>query len=726
MGWQIAIDGPAASGKSTVARRLAQLLHFEYLDTGAMYRAVALKAMNQGINLDNEDVQIPSSMFSFLENTEIDFVSGRLLLDGVDVSDKIRNQEMSNKASFVSRNGYVREILVSMQQKMANNRNIILDGRDIGTVVLPNANLKIFLYADSKVRAVRRMKEREALGVFISYEETIKEIETRDYKDSHREISPLTQADDAVFLDTSELSVEQVIEEITRLVLKRGYSMENLENLEQKNIETAETEEQEVTASEALVEEEQEEKKVGYKEMQVVEGTVVEVQEAQEERKMGNKVLKAREERVLIALEDGQEGFLFRKDCANIDKDEALFDQFVEGDQVKVAIKKIFPDGGKFIFSTILVEKHDKLVEFEKTIKDKPIIVAKVIKQVADFGLLMKYEDFTCLLPTQLATAPKEEFESLVGKDLEVCPIRIDLSRIRIIVSQAHAEKKKQKAAKKEFISQIEVGQVYEGKVKNVEDYGAFVEIYEGVEGLLHISEVDHNRVSKVEKVLNVGDTVQVQVIKVEKDHIGLSRKALLPNHWANYFAEKQIGDIVTGKAIEINKAGIRLELATELEGFVPKSEFSWERNVQVEDLVKVGDEVTGKLIEVEKSKRRIIISVKQLNTNPWAETNVENGAVIDVNVLEVTQDGYKVEYAGLNGFMSKGAVRLSEQENVQAGSTVKVKVRVFDQAKQRFIVSMRDAEEKVEKESFRQYTKGNDTMTNTFGDYLTDLKKRK
>lgn len=726
MGWQIAIDGPAASGKSTVARRLAQLLHFEYLDTGAMYRAVALKAMNQGINLDNEDVQIPSSMFSFLENTEIDFVSGRLLLDGVDVSDKIRNQEMSNKASFVSRNGYVREILVSMQQKMANNRNIILDGRDIGTVVLPTANLKIFLYADSKVRAVRRMKEREALGVFISYEETIKEIETRDYKDSHREISPLTQADDAVFLDTSELSVEQVIEEITRLVLKRGYSMENLENLEQKNIETAETEEQEVTASEALVEEEQEEKKVGYKEMQVVEGTVVEVQEAQEERKMGNKVLKAREERVLIALEDGQEGFLFRKDCANIDKDEALFDQFVEGDQVKVAIKKIFPDGGKFIFSTILVEKHDKLVEFEKTIKDKPIIVAKVIKQVADFGLLMKYEDFTCLLPTQLATAPKEEFESLVGKDLEVCPIRIDLSRIRIIVSQAHAEKKKQKAAKKEFISQIEVGQVYEGKVKNVEDYGAFVEIYEGVEGLLHISEVDHNRVSKVEKVLNVGDTVQVQVIKVEKDHIGLSRKALLPNHWANYFAEKQIGDIVTGKAIEINKAGIRLELATELEGFVPKSEFSWERNVQVEDLVKVGDEVTGKLIEVEKSKRRIIISVKQLNTNPWAETNVENGAVIDVNVLEVTQDGYKVEYAGLNGFMSKGAVRLSEQENVQAGSTVKVKVRVFDQAKQRFIVSMRDAEEKVEKESFRQYTKGNDTMTNTFGDYLTDLKKRK
>ena len=372
-----------------------------------------------------------------------------------------------------------------------------------------------------------------------------------------------------------------------------------------------------------------------------------------------------------------------------------------------------------------LLEKRNKLVEFEKEIKDRPIIVAKVMKQVADFGLLMKYGDFTCLLPTQLATAKKEEFESLVGKELEVCPIRIDLARIRIIVSQAHAEKKKQKAARKEFISKVEVGQVYEGVVKNIEDYGAFVELYDGVEGLLHISEVDHTRVSKIEKVFKSGDTVKVQVIKVEKDHIGLSRKALLPNHWANYFADKQVGDVVTGKALEINKAGVRVQLAEELEGFVPKSEFAWDRETQIEASVNVGDEITGKLIEVEKSKRRIIVSVKQLTANPWETVQVAVGDIIDVKIAKVNEDGFKVDYQGLNGYMAKGAVKQADLEKVVLDAVVKVKVRVYDAAKQRFIVSMKDAEERVEKENYNKYIKSNDKLSNTFGDYLNDLKNK-
>ncbi len=727
MGWQIAIDGPAASGKSTISKLLASRLGFQYLDTGAMYRAVTLKALNLKINLENEEE------YKFLEDTTICFVDNKIHLDGVDVSKEIRTLEVTNNASLVAKFGYVRSKLVKMQQELSESQNIIVDGRDIGTVVLPNANLKIFLTASVRVRAIRRMKENETRGIVLSLEETEKDIEARDYKDSHREIGPLTQADDAVYVDTSDLSVEEVIETITRLVFERGYSMEDLT----KNVNVEETKEaeeaneempvEEETVEEVVLEEETaEEKASGYKEMQVVKGKIVKVLPAQEEKVVDGKVVKkAKEERVLIELEDGQEGFLFKKDCANLEKDEELFDQFIDGEDIEVVIKKIFPDGGKFIFSTLLLEKRNKLVEFEKEIKDRPIIVAKVMKQVADFGLLMKYGDFTCLLPTQLASVAKEEFEGLVGKELEVCPIRIDLARIRIIVSQAHAEKKKQKAARKEFISKVEVGQVYEGTVKNIEEYGAFVELYDGVEGLLHISEVDHTRVSKIEKVFKSGDTVKVQVIKVEKDHIGLSRKALLPNHWANYFADKQVGDVVTGKAIEINKAGVRVQLAEELEGFVPKSEFSWDRETQVESVVNVGDEVTGKLIEVEKSKRRIIVSVKQLTENPWATVQVAVGDVLEVKVTKVTEEGFKVDYQGLNGYMAKGAVNKSELENVKEDVVVKVKVRVYDAAKQRFIVSMKDAEERVEKENYNKYMKSNDKMSNTFGDYLNDLKNK-
>ena len=246
MSWQIAIDGPAASGKSTVAKAIAKNLHFEYLDTGAMYRAVALKATRLGVNLEDEE------SYKFLDSTTIDFINSRIYLDGEDVSEAIRNQEMSNKASFVSKFGYVRKILVAMQQKLASSKNIVMDGRDIGTVVLPNANLKVFMIADVETRAQRRLKERfEKTGETISLDETIAELKARDLQDSTRAISPLKQADDAVLLDTSKLSVNEVIEEITNLVFKRGYSMENLE---QKNVIVEETEVKEETPVEKVEE----------------------------------------------------------------------------------------------------------------------------------------------------------------------------------------------------------------------------------------------------------------------------------------------------------------------------------------------------------------------------------------------------------------------------------------------------------------------------------------
>ena len=235
MGWQIAIDGPAASGKSTISKLLANKLGFQYLDTGAMYRAVTLKALNSKINLENEEE------YSFLENTTIEFIDNKIHLDGVDVSKEIRTLEVTNNASLVAKFGYVRSKLVAMQQKLAESQNIIVDGRDIGTVVLPNANLKIFLTASVRVRAIRRMKENETRGITLTLEETEKDIEVRDYKDSHREIGPLTQADDAVLVDTSDLSVEEVIETITRLVFERGYSMEDLT----KNVNVEETKEAE-------------------------------------------------------------------------------------------------------------------------------------------------------------------------------------------------------------------------------------------------------------------------------------------------------------------------------------------------------------------------------------------------------------------------------------------------------------------------------------------------
>ena len=154
MSWQIAIDGPAGAGKSTIAKMLAERIGFEYIDTGAMYRAVTLKALDLKINMYEEEE------YKFLDETKFDFINQQLYLDGVNVSNKIRTLEVSNNVSLVASFGYVRKKLVALQRALANNKNVIMDGRDIGSVVLPNANLKIYLTASLEERAKRRMKER--------------------------------------------------------------------------------------------------------------------------------------------------------------------------------------------------------------------------------------------------------------------------------------------------------------------------------------------------------------------------------------------------------------------------------------------------------------------------------------------------------------------------------------------------------------------------------------
>jgi len=814
MNWQIAIDGPAGSGKSTIAQAVAKELQFEHIDTGAMYRAVTLKALQLKINLENEEE------FNFLEDTKIDFERQKIYLDNQDVSKAIRSLEVTNHVSLVSKYGYVRKKMVALQQFFAANKNVIMDGRDIGTVVLPHANLKIYLNANVEERARRRMKERlEQNQGNGDLETTIKEIIERDTKDSTRLISPLKKADDAIEIDSSNLSVECVVKKIMSLVFERGYKMEKElknENVElqeetkeqkeelveqvapEETVETevsvkqqvapeevaeteeqkeeqvaseevAETEEQkeEQVASEEVAEtEEQKEEQVAseevaetevvaedenlseedgdepditeveepseeeptkptkHKELQIVSGTVVEVIPEQPETKVGNRVIKPKEERVLIALEDGQEGFLFKRDTAGIKEDEDLIDLFCEGDKVDVAIKKIFPDGGKFIFSTVLLNKRKELEKFGAELKRDTVFTAKVLKQI-QVGLLMKYEEFSCLLPTSQVAVPEEEIATLVGKEISVAPIRVDYGRIRIIVSQVLADRINARAEKKAFMEALEVGQVYDGVVKNIEKYGAFVEIGKNVEGLLHISEIDHNRVFKVEKFLNIGDQVKVKVIKLENEHIGLSRKALIPNYWEEFTNDKTVGSFTIGKVLEINNSGVVMQLAPEVSGFLPRSEFSWERDVNLEDSIKVDEEIEVKIIEIDAAKKRIILSKKQLVENPWESLSIKVGDIVDVKVSKILPEGFIVAVQGVEGYLPKSTIRSIDPNSVELEQEIKVKVRVLDPERNKLVLSMRDAEEKIEKEIFKSTMNLQDKMSNTFGDYLKQSKNK-
>lgn len=204
---RIAVDGPSGAGKSTIAKAVAQRLSIDYIDTGAMYRAVGYKLLQEGVSL--EDLE---KVAEVLARTEIDFSCGNIYLDGENINDKIRTEEISRQASACSALGIVREKLTEQQQEMGARKSVIMDGRDIGTVVFPDAEYKFYITASAEERAKRRYKELLEKGQEAVYEKVLADIKQRDYNDTTRKINPLRKAEDALTVDTTEMSREEVID----------------------------------------------------------------------------------------------------------------------------------------------------------------------------------------------------------------------------------------------------------------------------------------------------------------------------------------------------------------------------------------------------------------------------------------------------------------------------------------------------------------------------------
>lgn len=210
---RVAIDGPGGAGKSTIAKLIADMFSLDYVDTGAMYRAIALKVSRAGLGADDEE-----ALKQLTSSTKLDFDGSRILLDGEDVSDLIRTPEVSMWASKVSQRACVRKLVSDLSSHMAQTKSLVMDGRDIGTNVIKDAEVKVFLSASSIVRAKRRYDQLIQAGKEADLDSIREQIEERDEQDINRDLNPLTQAEDAVYLDTSDMTIDEVVEFISDLI----------------------------------------------------------------------------------------------------------------------------------------------------------------------------------------------------------------------------------------------------------------------------------------------------------------------------------------------------------------------------------------------------------------------------------------------------------------------------------------------------------------------------
>lgn len=211
----VAIDGPAGAGKSTIAKILSKKFNLNYIDTGAMYRGVTLLAQRKGIN--PEEIE---KLCKLIESSKFYFLKDKLFINGEDVSEDIRSQEVTNKVSFYAAVEEVRELLVDIQQNISKNYDVIMDGRDIGAVVLPKANVKFFVTATPEIRAKRRYEELMKKNKIVEYENILQEIIKRDYIDSNREVNPLRKVEDAIEIDTSTLSINEIVDQMSTYIKK--------------------------------------------------------------------------------------------------------------------------------------------------------------------------------------------------------------------------------------------------------------------------------------------------------------------------------------------------------------------------------------------------------------------------------------------------------------------------------------------------------------------------
>lgn len=593
----ITIDGPSGAGKSTVAKLIADKLGFKYLDTGAMYRAVTLYMIENQVDIKNEE-----EVINALNKLNIGFDSNyRIYLDSQDITEDIRKEKVVKFVSEVSAISSVRRKMVDLQRDIAKEGNYILDGRDAGSVVFPNADYKFYLEASLEERAKRRYKEELSKEVDISFEAVKESIKKRDKYDSNRKDSPLVVPENAIIIDTTNMTIYEVAEEITDIFLNKktisifDINSDNLRNREGIMEDNNLSNEQERNEFLKAVEEFGEgDNNNSYKVGNIVKG----------------KIEKFDDSDVFINLNYKVEG--------KINRSEFEREPYI-GEELEALIDSVDNDNGYFILSKAKLDKRRAQFVIEDAIKNNKSVKG-IVKEVIKGGFnisIMGYQAFCPFSQIEINKGIKDEEH--IGKEYD---FRIIKRKGKdIVVSRRAYQEEKQNSNIETFLNNLKEGDIINGKVKNIERYGAFIGITEGLDGFLYRENMSWAKIINPKDIITRGEERAFKVLSIdrEKHRVDLGLKQLENDSWVQFIEEYHVGDIIKGEVTNIKKFGAFVKVYDDVEGLIHISDLSWNSHVNSpSDFVKKGAYLECKILAIDVPERKLTLGLKQAQENPW------------------------------------------------------------------------------------------------------------
>jgi len=439
------------------------------------------------------------------------------------------------------------------------------------------------------------------------------------------------------------------------------------------------------------------------------------------------KVFYVTDESVYVDLKAFSEGVIHKK-ALTLGEIDSCKDVVKEGDMITAKIRRIDQDNQQILLSRIDILRDEKRNKFGDAVGKNERIKVKV-KLVTKGGLVVMHDGVEMFMPLSQIDTKRIEAADFENKTLE-CTI-IETGYRKIIVSRKRLLEEDMKVQKEEEFKNFKLGQVIEGKVVRVVAFGAFVSI--GItEGLVHISQISHHQVAKVSDVLTEGETVKVEIIRLEKNRVALSIKKLLETPWQLYSKEHKVGDKVTGKIVRKMAKGMLVEVSRDVIGLISSKDYSWDPKTNLAGEVEVGDQLELQIVSLDPEARKMGLSKKHLSYNPWNDVTVKMGEEVSGIVEDIQTRGALVKVQGVKAFLPIGEISAQRVEKVSDAlkfeEVIKVLVLEVDKREWKMVVSIKQLLDEKQKKEFADYLKTEEkakstTIGDLFGDKLKDLK---